>query len=241
MEERLQKILACAGIASRREAEKYITAGRVSVNGKIITELGRKFDPYYSRIKVDGKPITLESKVYYIFNKPRGVVTTMFDPQNRRSIKDFVKNLTERVFPVGRLDYNTEGLLLLTNDGNLAQALMHPSHEVIKTYLVKVPGIVPQEKLDLLRLGINLEDGLTAPAIVNLRNYDYEHNCTSFDISIHEGRNRQVRRMCDFIGFPVRDLKRIKMGPLKLGNLGRGKFRTLTEEELIELKKAAKL
>ena len=239
MEERLQKILAAAGVASRREAEKIITAGRVRVNGKVVTELGCKFDADKVRISVDGKPIVQEAKAYYMFYKPRGVVTTMSDPQNRRSIADFVQNLPERVFPVGRLDFNTEGLLLLTNDGALAQALMHPSHEVNKTYLVKVPGIVPQEKLDQLRLGVKLEDGPTAPAVVNLR--DYERGFTLFDITIHEGRNRQIRRMCDAIGFPVRDLKRIKLGPLQLSNLGRGKFRSLSEQELSQLRKAAKL
>ena len=240
MEERLQKILAAAGVASRREAEKIITAGRVRVNGKVVTELGCKFDAAKVRISVDGKTIAQEAKAYYMFYKPRGVVTTMSDPQNRRSIADFVQNLPERVFPVGRLDFNTEGLLL-TNDGALAQALMHPSHEVNKTYLVKVPGIVPQEKLDQLRLGVKLEDGPTAPAIVNLRDYDHERGFTLFDITIHEGRNRQIRRMCDAIGFPVRDLKRIKLGPLQLQNLGRGKFRALSEQELSQLRKAAKL
>ena len=238
MEERLQKILAAAGVASRREAEKIITAGRVRVNGKVVTELGCKFDASKVRISVDGKPIAQEAKAYYMFYKPRGVVTTMSDPQNRRSIADFVQNLPERVFPVGRLDFNTEGLLLLTNDGALAQAL---SHEVNKTYLVKVPGIVPQEKLDQLRLGVKLEDGPTAPAVVNLRDYDHERGFTLFDITIHEGRNRQIRRMCDAIGFPVRDLKRIKLGPLQLSNLGRGKFRSLSEQELSQLRKAAKL
>lgn len=148
------------------------------MNGKVVTELGCKFDADKVRISVDGKPIAQEAKAYYMFYKPRGVVTTMSDPQNRRSIADFVQNLPERVFPVGRLDFNTEGLLLLTNDGALAQALMHPSHEVNKTYFVKVPGIVPQEKLDQLRLGVKLEDGPTAPAIVNLRDYDHERGFT---------------------------------------------------------------
>lgn len=239
MEERLQKILAAAGIASRREAEKIILAGRVKVNGKVIKELGCKFDAARCRITVDGNAIAAEKKVYYLFYKPRGVVTTMADPQKRRTVADFMQELPERVFPVGRLDYNTEGLLLMTNDGELAQKLMHPSHEVNKTYLVKVPGIVPQEKLDVLRVGVKLEDGMTAPAVVNLRTYDHERNCTLFDITIHEGRNRQVRRMCDFIGFPVRDLKRIKLGPLNLSGLSKGKFRQLTEAELAELKKAA--
>lgn len=241
MEERLQKILAAAGVASRREAEKIILANRVKVNGKLVNELGAKFDAARCRITVDGKPITAEKKAYYLFYKPRGVVTTMSDPQGRRTVADYLSNLPARLFPVGRLDYNTEGLLLMTNDGELAQKLMHPSHEVNKTYLVKVPGIVPQEKFDLLRIGVKLEDGITAPAIVNLRTYDYEKNYTLFDITIHEGKNRQVRRMCDFIGFPVRDLKRIKMGPLNLSGLSKGKFRELTDQELSELKKAAKI
>lgn len=241
MEERLQKILASAGIASRREAEKIILAGRVKVNGKLVNELGCKFDPQKCRITVDGKSITQEAKAYYLFYKPRGVVTTMADPQKRRTVADFMKDLPERVFPVGRLDYNTEGLLLMTNDGDLAQKLMHPSHEVNKTYVVKVPGIVPQEKFDLLRMGVKLEDGVTAPAIVNLRTYDYEKNYTVFDITIHEGKNRQVRRMCDFIGFPVRDLKRIKLGPLTLSGLAKGKFRKLEPQELAELKRAAEI
>lgn len=241
MEERLQKILAAAGIASRREAEKIILANRVKVNGKLVNELGKKFDVSKCRITVDGKPVTAEKKVYYLFYKPRGVVTTMSDPQNRKTVADYLSSLSVRVFPVGRLDYNTEGLLLMTNDGELAQKLMHPSHEVNKTYLVKVPGIVPQEKFDLLRIGVKLEDGITAPAIVNLRTYDHEKNYTLFDITIHEGKNRQVRRMCDFIGFPVRDLKRIKMGPLNLSGLSKGKFRELSEQELSELKKAAKI
>ena len=241
MEERLQKILAAAGVASRREAEKIIAAGRVTVNGRVVTELGKKFDAAKCRIAVDGKLLAAEEKMYYIFNKPRGVVTTMKDEKGRKCIADFVQDLPVRVYAVGRLDYNTEGLLILTNDGELAQALMHPSHEVGKTYVVKVVGIVPQEKLDQLRIGLNLEDGLTAPAIVNLHSYDHERHLTIFDITIHEGRNRQVRRMCDAIGFPVRDLKRIKLGPITLSNLGRGKFRELTEGELAALKKAAKL
>lgn len=241
MEERLQKILAAAGVASRREAEKVITAGRVRVNGKLVTELGTKVDPKQVRITVDGKLIKTEKKVYYLFNKPRGVVTTMSDPQGRRTVADFLQDCQERVFPVGRLDYNTEGLLLLTNDGELAQKLMHPSHEVNKTYEVKVPGIVPQEKLDLLRVGVKLEDGMTAPAIVNLIEYDHEKNCSYFTVTIHEGKNRQVRRMCDFIGFPVRELKRTKMANLNVKGLGKGRYRELLDQELAELKKAAHL
>ena len=241
MEERLQKILAAAGVASRREAEKIILAGRVTVNGKTITELGQKFDAAKCRIAVDGKLLAEEEKVYYLFNKPRGVVTTMKDEKGRKCIADFVKDLPVRVYAVGRLDYNTEGLLILTNDGELAQALMHPSHEVGKTYVATVVGIVPQEKLDLLRVGVKLEDGMTAPAVVNLRSYDHERHLTTFDITIHEGRNRQVRRMCDFIGFPVRQLQRIKMGPLGLKGLRKGKLRELDANELVALCRDAKI
>ncbi len=240
MEERLQKVLAAAGVASRREAEKYILAGRVKVNGKTVKELGVKVGPK-AFILVDNKPIKRESKIYLLFNKPRGVVTTMNDPQGRKTITDYLKDIKERVFPVGRLDYNTEGLLLLTNDGDLAQKLMHPSHEVNKTYEVIVPGIVPQEKLDLLRIGVKLEDGVTAPAVVTLNNYDYAKNLTSFDIVIHEGKNRQVRRMCDFIGYHVRSLKRTKLETLTLTGIKRGSYRELDDLEIKRLLKVAGL
>jgi len=237
MEERLQKILAAAGIASRREAEKIILAGRVKVNGKLIKELGAKFGSK-AFITVDGKPIKNEKKVYYIFYKPRGVVTTMVDPRGRRTVADFLSDLTERVFPVGRLDYNTEGLLLLTNDGELAQNLTHPKNEINKSYRVAVVGTVPQEKLDLLRIGVKLEDGVTAPAIVDLVEYDHEKNISVFNITIHEGKNRQIRRMCDYIGYPVQQLKRYKIANLTLTSLKRGQYRQLFEEELTALFKA---
>lgn len=240
MEERLQKVLAAAGVASRREAEGYITAGRVKVNGKVVKELGAKVGPN-AFITVDGHPVHRERKTYLLFYKPRGVVTTMKDPEGRKSIADYVKDIPQRVYPVGRLDYNTEGLLLLTNDGELAQALTHPSHEVNKTYEVTVPGIVPQDKLDLLRIGVKLEDGMTAPALVNLLAYDYDKNLTRFTVTIHEGRNRQVRRMCDYIGFPVRYLRRVMMGPLTLTGLRRGDCRELFNEEIEELRAACGL
>ena len=240
MEERLQKVLAQAGVASRREAEEYITAGRVKVNGRVVKELGTKVGPD-AFIMVDGHPVHRERKIYLLFYKPRGVVTTMKDPEGRKSIADYVKDIPQRVYPVGRLDYNTEGLLLLTNDGELAQAMTHPSHEVNKTYEVTVPGIVPQEKLDLLRIGVKLEDGMTAPAIVDLASYDYEKNLTRFNVTIHEGRNRQVRRMCDYIGFPVRNLRRVRMGTLTLDGLRRGDCRELFNEEIEELRAACGL
>ena len=240
MEERLQKVLAQAGVASRREAEEYITAGRVKVNGKVVKELGTKVGPD-AFIMVDGHPIRRERKTYLLFYKPRGVVTTMKDPEGRKTIADYVKDIPQRVYPVGRLDYNTEGLLLLTNDGELAQAMTHPSHEVNKVYEVTVPGIVPQEKLDLLRVGVKLEDGMTAPAMVDQTGYDYEKNLTRFNVTIHEGRNRQVRRMCDYIGFPVRYLRRVQMGTLTLDGLRRGDCRELFNEEIDALRVACGL
>ena len=232
MEERLQKILAAAGVASRREAEKIITAGRVRVNGKVITELGSKFDPDKVRIAVDGKPIKAETKAYYLFYKPRGVVTTMSDPQNRRSIADFVQDLPERVFPVGRLDYNTEGLLLLTNDGALAQALMHPSHEVKKTYHVWVQGYYPGAEVRLSK-PITL-DGYTIrpPGVQCLWK---NGNRAKLRITIHEGRNRQIRRMCEAAGMQVTRLLRIREGNLSLGELPSGAWRYLTQDEVQQL------
>lgn len=239
MEERLQKVLAKAGLASRREAEKIITAGRVKVNGKVVTELGTKVRINKDKITVDNEPIKKEKQVYLLFNKPKGVMTTLADPEGRKTVADFVDKIKERVFPVGRLDYNTEGLLILTNDGNLSQQLTHPKHHVHKTYLAKVVGIVPQEKLDQLRIGVQLEDGLTAPAIVELLEYEHEKNITNLRIIIHEGRNRQIRRMCDFIGHPVRSLARTKFANLTLSGLGKGKYRPLEEAEVIALYKSS--
>lgn len=236
-EERLQKVMAAAGIASRRECEKIILAGKVSVNGKVVKELGTKVGPK-AFITVEGKALKKQNKMYILLYKPRGVVTTMNDPQGRKTVADLLGDIAERLFPVGRLDYNTEGLLLLTNDGELTQRLTHPHHEVNKTYSVIVPGIVPQEKLDILRLGVRLEDGLTAPAVVTLLEYDTEKNLTSFTIKIHEGRNRQIRRMCDFIGYPVRQLKRTNMANLNLEGLHRGEYRELSIGEVKELLKA---
>lgn len=235
MQERLQKVLSQAGIASRREAEKIILANRVKVNGKVINQLGTKVDPAKDNISIDGKKVQKQKKVYYLFYKPRGVITTLSDPQGRKSIIDYVKNLSEKVFPVGRLDYNTEGLLLLTNDGELSQLLTHPKNHVKKTYRVSVVGIVKEEVLDKLRIGIKLEDGMTAEAMVNLIEYIHEKNLTVFDITIYEGRNRQVRRMCDAIGHPVRYLKRTKFANMTLSGLKRGSMRELLAEEVKKL------
>ena len=235
--ERLQKVMAACGVASRRECEKYITAGRVAVNGRTVTELGTRVGPR-DTIAVDGVPLRRKTaKRSLLLYKPRGVVTTMKDPQGRPTVADLVAKVPERLYPVGRLDYQTEGLLLMTNDGELAQHLTHPSHHVNKTYLVEVRGRVPEEKLDLLRLGVPLEDGLTAPAMVYVQEVDEARHVTRFTITIHEGRNRQVRRMCDFIGFPVKHLKRIQVGSLTLEGMKKGQYRDLTPEELADLEK----
>lgn len=239
MAERLQKIISQAGLASRRNAEAFITAGRVRVNGAVVTELGTKAEPW-DHIQVDGKPIVREQKVYILLNKPKGFVTTLEDPEGRKTVIDLLGDVKERVYPVGRLDYNTEGLLLLTNDGTLTQGLTHPSHEVDKTYIAEVMGIVHEEELDRLRMGIRLEDGMTFPATVEKIAEDYELGRSTISLTIHEGKNRQVRRMCEVIGHPVRKLKRIRYAFLDLSGVKRGRYRYLTEEEVQELQELCK-
>jgi 23S rRNA pseudouridine2605 synthase len=240
MLERLQKVIAQAGIASRRDAEELIKAGRVKVNGKVVTELGTKVEPKRDRVTVDSKPIKAEKYLYILLNKPKGVITALEDPQGRKTVADLVADIPERIYPVGRLDYNTEGLLIMTNDGDLTNALTHPSHEIAKTYLAKVHGYPPEEKLDKLRVGVKLEDGMTAPAKVNIVGIDHEKGLTTLEIIIYEGKNRQIRRMCEAIGHPVKNLKRIKISFLTLEGLRRGQYRHLLAEEVEELKKVSK-
>ena len=239
-EERLQKILSHAGIASRREAEQIILDGRVTVNGKVINELGRKFDLTTSKIYIDGKRISnLESKVYILLNKPVKILSSVKDDRGRQTVIDLIKDVKERIYPVGRLDFNTEGLLLLTNDGELTNALLHPKFQINKTYLVKINGNVTEEKLKALRNGIKLEDGITAPAIVHVK--DKLINGTEINITIHEGRNRQVRRMFAAIGCEVITLKRIRFANLTIDNLKIGEYRKLSRIELKNLYKMAGL
>ena len=230
--ERLQKLIAQAGICSRREAEKIISVGRVTVDGKIITELGAKADPSKNKIRVDGKLLHFGAeKIYLLLNKPRGYVSTAKDERGRKTVLDLLgENFSERVYPVGRLDLNSEGLLLLTNDGDLTNALIHPRFEVSKTYRAKISGVVTEEKLDKLRAGIELDDGLTAPAEIFL----LEKNLV--EVTIHEGRNRQVRRMFAAVGLDVKRLRRIKFSFLTLDGLKVGAFRKLTAEEISRLK-----
>ena len=231
MEERLQKILSAAGIASRRAAEEIILEGRVRVNGKVVTELGAKADPDHDHVKVDGKLINpKQPKAYIMLNKPAGFVTTMSDPEGRPIVAHLLKGVKVRVYPVGRLDYDTEGLLLLTNDGDFAHLVTHPRHELPKTYLVKVKGALEDRHVANLEQGVFLKDGKTAPARV--RKLRKEESNSWVEITIHEGRKRQVRRMIDFTGHSVIKLKRTKVGNLNLGDLPVGAYRHLTLDEV---------
>lgn len=239
MTERLQKVISRAGIASRRHAEELITGGRVTVNGKVVSELGVKVEPRKDIVAVDGKPLAAEKKYYILLYKPKGVLTTLHDPEGRKTVAELIGDIPARLYPVGRLDYNTEGLLILTNDGPLTYALTHPSHNIQKSYIAEVVLKPTEEKLDRLRMGIKLEDGMTAPAKVRLLEYDHEKNVSKLELVIHEGRNRQVRRMCEAIGHPVNKLKRVKFAFLTLEGLSRGRYRHLLPEEILELKRLA--
>ena len=235
MEERIQKIIAQMGIASRRKAEEIIAEGRVTVNGKVAL-IGEKADPSKDHIKVDGKLlIRREPKVYLMFNKPKNVVTSLADPQGRPTIKDYLKSIRYRVFPVGRLDFDSEGLLLLTNDGDFTNAVLHPSRKIPKTYMVKVKGIIDDNKINKLRLGVRLEDGRTLPARVKFARQS--QNNSWIEIAITEGKKRQVRRMVEAVGHPALKLRRVSINGVRLSGLKIGELRPLTERELRELKK----
>ncbi|MGG3282459.1 pseudouridine synthase [Paenibacillus solani] len=238
--ERLQKIMAQAGVASRRKCEELILEGKVQVNGETVTELGTKADPAQDVITVSGKPIKNEKKVYIMLNKPKGVITSASDPEGRKIVSDYLKGIKERVYPIGRLDYDTEGLLLLTNDGEFANLLSHPKYHVPKTYLATVKGVPHGTELDKLRQGIMLEDGMTSPAEVEYKDVDPDNKQSVISITIHEGRNRQVRRMFEAISHPVVRLKRISYGDLLLQNLKRGLYRHLTPNEINQLLQMAK-
>lgn len=230
MEVRLQKLIAGTGLASRRKAEALISAGRVTVNGKVVTELGTKVDPGCDHVKVDGKHISqAQPHVYLMLNKPKHVMSTLDDPGGRPTVKDFLRGVSVRVFPVGRLDFDSEGLMLLTNNGDLAQALLHPRYHVPKTYLIKVKGVLTNEEIRELERGVKLDDGMTSPATVK-KIRKAEQN-SWLEITIHEGRKHQVKRMLESVGHPVIRLMRVKMGPLTLGSLTPGEFRFLTDRE----------
>ena len=232
---RLQKYLALSGVASRRTSEKLIAEGHVMVNGRKITEMGVQIDENHDRVFVDGKPVHIETEKHYLaYNKPIGEVTTSSDPEGRDTVMDKFRDYPVRLFPVGRLDYDSEGLILLPTDGAMMQHLLHPSHEVPKKYLCKVSNKVTEEELRRLRQGVDLEGRLTSPAEVRLVRYE------AFDsvvlVTIHEGRNRQVRRMFEAVGHQVVLLKRIGFGPILLEDLPRGSWRRLTPAEVRALK-----
>lgn len=231
---RLQKVLAQAGVASRRAAEIMIDQGRVEVNGKLVREQGMRVDPSRDTVRVDGSRIpTARRHVYFVLNKPRGVVSTMDDPEGRPTLSDLMVRRKERLFHVGRLDTDTEGLIILTNDGDFAQRLAHPRYEVRKTYLAEVEGVMDNASIRRLEKGLRLEDGPVKPDKVKLVARGGER--TLLEVTLHEGRNRIVRRMFDSIQHPVRRLSRIQIGPVRLGTLPVGEFRELTREELGQL------
>ena len=238
--ERLQKILSRAGVASRRAAEQMILAGRVQVDGVVIKELGVRFDPAAVKITVDGKSIhEAEQHVYFLLNKPKGYLSTAHDERGRRKVLDLLPEVRERIYPIGRLDANTEGLLLLTNDGELMNGLLHPRYEVEKTYVARLERLPAETELDRLRAGIELEDGQTAPAQVRI--IDAEPGRVRAEITIHEGRNRQVRRMFQALGYDVKALKRTHFAGLTLQGVPRGSHRALTAEEILSLYQKAGL
>jgi 23S rRNA pseudouridine2605 synthase len=233
--QRLQKVLAQAGIASRRAAEQLITEGRVRVNGRIVRELGARANPDKDRVEVDGRRLVAQRLVYFLIHKPRGVVTTLDDPEGRKTVKDLLRDIRERVFPVGRLDFQTSGALLLTNDGELAQALLHPRRAVPKTYNAKLQGQLDETRLTLLREGVTLDDGhKTLPAeVVVLRT---DEKATSVEITISEGKNRQIHRMGEAIGRTVLRLTRLSFAGLTLDSLRPGQMRQLNQLEVADLK-----
>lgn len=232
---RLQKYMALSGVASRRKSEEMIVEGRVKVNNKIITELGTIIDPKKDKVLVDGKKIKLESnKVYIMLNKPVGYVSTLKDEKGRKIVTDLIEGVRERIYPVGRLDADTTGLLLLTNDGDLANKLTHPSKKIQKRYIAIVEGVPNKAELDKMRKGIYIDGKKTAPAKVKIaKKYEDE---SILDIEIHEGRNRQVKKMCESINHPIKKLKRVSIGELELGGLLIGNWRFLNEEEMTYLK-----
>ncbi|MTV26838.1 rRNA pseudouridine synthase [Nitriliruptoraceae bacterium ZYF776] len=236
-EERLQKVLAAAGVASRRACEEFIADGRVTVNGEV-AHLGAKVDRTRDVVEVDGERVNVDpDRVYVLLNKPQGVVTTADDPEGRPTVLDLI-NLPQRLFPVGRLDLDTEGLLLLTNDGDLANALLHPSGEVERSYVALVPGPVKRRALQQLREGVELEDGVARPK--RTRVLEEDRGKALVEVVMTEGRKREVRRMLAEVGLPVERLARVRFGDVELGDLRQGKWRFLTQAEIGALHDAAR-
>ena len=232
---RLQKYLALGGVASRRTAEKMIAEGRVTVNRRTVTDMGVQVDESADVVEADGKPVHIQADKHYIaYNKPVGEITTVSDPEGRATVMDKFRAFPVRLYPVGRLDYDSEGLLLLTNDGDMMNHVLHPSREVSKVYLAKISNQVSDDEIRQLRRGVIIDGKLTSPASVRLiRRETFD---TVLLISIHEGRNRQIRKMVDAVGHQVVSLKRVEFGPVSLGDLPVGKWRRLTDSEIRKLK-----
>ncbi|MGV3175242.1 pseudouridine synthase [Aerococcus suis] len=235
---RLQKVIAHAGVASRRDAEKMIVDGRVAVNGEIVTELGTKVSTN-DHVEVDKVPIYKEEPVYYLFYKPTGVITAVSDDRGRKVVTDYFPEVEQRIYPIGRLDYNTSGLLLLTNDGEFANSLMHPRYELNKTYIAKVNGIPSKSDMNKLANGIVIDGKKTARANARIKEIDKDKQKAIVELTIHEGRNRQVRKMLEAINCPVDKLERERYGFLDLGNLQPGESRPLLKKEVHRLKDLA--
>jgi len=243
---RLQKLLAQSGVASRRKCEELMLGGLVEVDGEVVTRLGTKVDPATAVIRVDGQRLPpISPHVYLVLNKPRGVVSTMSDPEGRRTLGDLVADRPERLFHVGRLDTDTTGLLLLTNDGDFAQRMAHPSYEVDKTYVAEVDGVVSKETVQALLAGLELDDGPVEVSRARVLQHSPKgskaEDRTIVEVVLHEGRNRIVRRLFDHLGHPVRKLTRTKVGPVELQQLPAGGMRDLTRDELGALLDHAKL
>lgn len=237
---RLQKLLAQSGVASRRRCEELMLSGLVEVDGEVVTRLGTKVDPRTAVIRVDGKRLPpVSAHVYVVLNKPPGVVSTMSDPQGRRTLTDFVSDRPERLFHVGRLDTDTDGLILLTNDGDFAHRMAHPSYELDKTYVAEVDGVVTRQVVNELTDGVILDDGPVS--VTRARVVSTQGDRSILELVIHEGRNRIVRRLLDHVGHPVRRLTRTAVGPVRIGGLRQGELRELTLAEIGELLDAAGL
>ena len=233
--ERLQKVMAQAGVASRRKSETLIVAGKVKVNGEVVTELGTRVSST-DKVEVEGIQIVKEEHVYYLLYKPRGVISTANDEKGRKTVIDLLPELDKRVYPVGRLDYETSGVIILTNDGDFSYLMTHPKFGIKKKYVAKVKGIPDRESLRNLERGIELEDGMTAPANVKMRTIDKKTGSAIIEITIHEGKNRQVRRMFEAIGCPVESLKREEFAILSARGLNAGEARELTLHEVKQLR-----
>ncbi|MEH7462893.1 pseudouridine synthase [Bacillus pseudomycoides] len=236
--ERLQKVIAQAGIASRRKAEELIQQGKVKVNGKVVTELGTKVS-VQDKVEVNNIPLEKETPAYFLLYKPTGVISSVTDDKGRKVVTDFFAEIPQRLFPIGRLDYDTSGLILMTNDGEFANILMHPKYKVEKTYVAKVKGPLTGEKIRMLEKGVMLEEGKTAPARVKILSWDKRKEIAIVQLTIHEGRNRQVRRMFEAVGCKVMKLKRERYAFLELGNLRPGDARELSPHEVKQLRALA--